>query len=407
MLKILKIISIVGLWISIALVNGSCCKNTEPYPLENDVVLNEATRIGGHTATELKALIAVSGYSFPFDVKNDVDIYQITYKTTYNGDPMFASGLVILPLAQDVGMITINHGTIIKNDEAPSSVTATSLDALLYSLAGAMGYIVVIPDYIGFGRSSHILHPYYVEDLYGSSITDMLLAAKELATNQKIQFNQKLFLTGYSEGGYATMACHKFIEEKGLPGFNLQASFPAAGGYDVKGVQEYLFSLNSYAEPFYIGYVAMSYKTTFNWEQPLTDLFNEPYASELPNLFDRMHSSGDINNALTDSIPLLLNKDLRDSIETSARFKYFKDAIHANSLTDWKPTIRMFMYHGDADTTVPYQNSVDTYNTLIANGASTDILKFITLPGADHGSGVQPYIEDVLPKIVAISSGAM
>jgi hypothetical protein len=104
---------------------------------------------------------------------------------------------------------------------------------------------------------------------------------------------------------------------------------------------------------------------------------------------------------------LLINKDLRDSIETSSRFKYIKDALQANTLTDWKPTIKMYMYHGDADTTVPYQNSVNTYNALLANGTSTDILKFITLPGADHGSGVQPYIEDVLPKIVALSSGTM
>lgn len=407
MLKIWKGIVIVGLGLSIALVSGSCCKNSEPFPLENDVVLNDATRIGSHTATELKTLIALSGYSFPFDLSSDVDIYQISYKTTYNGDPVFASGLVILPHAQNVGMISIHHGTIIKNDEAPSSVSASSIDALLYSVAGSMGYIVVVPDYIGFGRSSHILHPYYVGELYGSAITDMLLAAKELAANQKIQFNQKLFLTGYSEGGYATMASHKFIEQKGLSGFDLQASFPAAGGYDVKGVQEYLFSLGSYPQPFYVGYVAMAYKTTYNWEQPLSDFFNEPYASQIPNLFDRNHSSDDINNALTDSIPLLINKDLRDSIETSARFKYIKDALQANSLTDWKPSIKMFMYHGDADTTVPYQNSVDTYNTLIANGASTDILQLITLPGANHGSGVQPYIEDVLPKIIAISNGSM
>ena len=76
-----------------------------------------------------------------------------------------------------------------------------------------------------------------------------------------------------------------------------------------------------------------------------------------------------------------------------------------NSLIDWAPTIKMFMYHGDADTTVPYQSSVDTYNKLIANGASQSILQFITLPGATHSTGVKPYIEDALPKIMSIYTG--
>jgi hypothetical protein len=58
------------------------------------------------------------------------------------------------------------------------------------------------------------------------------------------------------------------------------------------------------------------------------------------------------------------------------------------------------MYHGDADTTVPYQNSVDTYSYLIAHGASEQVVTFTTLPGADHGSGVIPYIEDFTEKLL-------
>jgi len=62
----------------------------------------------------------------------------------------------------------------------------------------------------------------------------------------------------------------------------------------------------------------------------------------------------------------------------------------------------MFMYHGDADVTVPYDNSVITYQKLIANGASTSVLSLTPLPGKDHATGVLPYIEDFIPKMLQL-----
>ena len=63
------------------------------------------------------------------------------------------------------------------------------------------------------------------------------------------------------------------------------------------------------------------------------------------------------------------------------------------------PQIPIFMYHGDADITVPYQNSVDVYNQFIANGASTDVVTFTTLEGGTHGTGVVPYLEHLAAEL--------
>ena len=71
-------------------------------------------------------------------------------------------------------------------------------------------------------------------------------------------------------------------------------------------------------------------------------------------------------------------------------------------MLDWVPTKPMFMYHGDADTTVPYQNSVDTYNHFIASGASPQVVRLKALPGADHGSGVFPYLEDFIKEALPL-----
>ena len=58
----------------------------------------------------------------------------------------------------------------------------------------------------------------------------------------------------------------------------------------------------------------------------------------------------------------------------------------------------MLMYHGTADITVPYQNSVDTYNNFISLGADKSKIEFIQLQGENHSSGSIPYIIDLFDR---------
>ena len=120
---------------------------------------------------------------------------------------------------------------------------------------------------------------------------DNLRAARELAREKGLKFNKRLFLAGYSQGGYATMAAHKSLEMDNAQGFDLIASFPASGGYDVKGVQEYFFSQQTYDQPHYLGYVAMSYKSYYGWTSVFNDFFKEPYATRIPTLFNGINCS--------------------------------------------------------------------------------------------------------------------
>src|SRR4029078_9011448 len=127
---------------------------------------------------------------------------------------------------------SFQHGTIAAHSQAPSVLPLNSSELILYAALASPGFITDAPDFIGFGSSSNVMHPYYVQDLTASAVIDMLKAAKELAREKGITFNSKLFLSGYSQGGYATMATHKAIEKNGLDGYDLIASFPSSGGYD-------------------------------------------------------------------------------------------------------------------------------------------------------------------------------
>lgn len=354
------------------------------------------------SASELRTFLGAAGIDLPLEeLEYDVEIYKVNYLTNYKDEEITASGLVILPkVTGSVGILSFQHGTIAAHNQAPTALALNSGELILYAALASPGFITVVPDFIGFGASAELMHPYYVEDLTASAILDNIKAGKELAQQKGISFNQKLFLAGYSQGGYATMATHKAIEENGFPGYDLIASFPAAGGYDIKGVQEYFFGLETYDEPFFLPYVAYAYQTAFDWTQPLSNFFNEPYATKIPALFDGSKSGSAINAELSTTISVLVNNDLLANIDTDAKYEYIVDAFEENSLVDFTPTIPIFMYHGSADVTVPYQNSVDSYARYIDNGASPNVVKFFTIEGGTHYTGFFPYAEDFVPRLL-------
>jgi pimeloyl-ACP methyl ester carboxylesterase len=395
----LRYLKVYGSILFLCLVTFSCKNDDDPKP---ERVLVTADYALSRSASELRLFLSRADLDLDLSVlKYDIDIYKITYKTQYNGQEINASALVALPLrAPAAPIISFQHGTIAAYTQAPTALEPFDAEAILYTALAAPGMIAVAPDLLGFGSSKSVLHPYYVEDLTASAVRDAVRAARDLAGDKGIAFNGNLFLAGYSQGGYATMATHKSIEADALEGIDLVSSFPASGGYDIKHMQEYFFGLEEYNQPFYLAFVAQAYKTTFGWSQSLGDFFNDPYAAKIPTLVDGTKTNNQINDELTTSIPGLVRADLIANIDTDSKYKYIVDAFKDNSLTDWTPTIPMYMFHGDADVTVPYSNSVTTYNKLIANGASTSILTLTRLDGATHTTGIFPYIEEFLPMVL-------
>jgi pimeloyl-ACP methyl ester carboxylesterase len=389
--------------IPVVLLSGACSSdNNDPQPGDEQFLISSEL-VYATTAQQLKLLIQFSGIDVdPNALQYDIEIYKVVYNTDYDGGSINASGLIAVPKTNEaVGMLSFHHGTITNRDDAPSNFSASDYNAVSYAAMASVGFIGVIPDYLGFGTSSSILHPYYVEDLTASSILDMLKAATELAQQKSVQFNSKLFLAGYSEGGYATMAVHKAIEENPLDDFTLVASFPGAGGYDLKGMQEYIFEQPEYDDPHYIAYMARAYQIHYEKDNLLTDFFKEPYASRIPGLFDGQKGADAINAQLTPIMADLIQADLLSNIDTDADYQYLVDAFNENSLIDWTPQVKMFMYHGLSDTTVPYENSVDTFNKLLSNGASTSVISLTPLEGT-HSSAIEPYIADIIGKLLLL-----
>ena len=369
------------------------CQNEEIFKVK----LNDFSKLFTVSKDNILEIVKNSEFTNLMEyLQYDIAVYTINYNTIYQGKNIIASGLVAFPETEKgIPILNFNHGTTSLHADAP---TVDLLQYSFFSNAASAGYILVIPDYLGFGSSDNILHPYYRSDITGQTVVDMLIATKELAKIEGYNYNGDVFLSGYSEGGFATMAAHHNIEKNNYSNFNIVASAPAAGGYDITNMLNYFLSLDTYHVPYYIAYVAIGYKTSYNWDISLNTIFNEPYASIIPKYFNGKFSGSQINEVLNDTISLLFKEKFINETYSNNEFSIFVDALEENSLDAWTPRNKMIMYHGSSDITVPYQNSVDTYNSFLSRLSDKSIVEFITLDGKDHSSGSLPYILDIFDK---------
>lgn len=377
----------------------SCNSSEDPVPQHTWLVSLEPA--GSATSGQIIFGANLIGLNELADhVQYDAKIYRMVYRTSFNGRKVEASGIVGIPVDFQgaLPVISMQHGTIIRKSDAPSRNVN---DYLLFSAMATTGMITLIPDFLGFGESEDIFHPYYIEEWEARPVVDMIKAAVELMADSAWIWNNKLFLTGYSEGGYVTMATHKFIQEHPEEGLTVTASAPAAGGYDLIHMKDYFFSLDTYHEPFYLAYVFQAYKNTFSWNKPLTAFFQEPYATLIPGLFNGTLGGSEINLQLTEVVSDYLNPAMLETFETNPEYSELRKALMENSLTDWMPEAPMRMYHGTADITVPYDNTIATYQQLKENGAGNN-LELISLEGAMHATGLIPMMKDMVPWIMAM-----
>ena len=301
-------------------------------------------------------------------------MYNIVYETIdKDGNPTEASGVIAFPRSdwpneknQAYPILSYQHGTVIEKDAVTSQTGIWILPALI----AGYGYVYLEPDYLGLGISEG-LHPYQMKEPYGTDVVDLLRAADTFSNeNENFQINDQIFLSGYSEGGYATMAAHQIIERDHPDEFSITASCPMAGAYDMSGIMtDVMLDYTPYGEPYYFPYVLFAYCDNYqDILAPVEDYLLPEYASVLPDLFDGTHSGEEINNSIP-SIPIIIMKpDTISSFENNLNHP-LRLALQENNLYDWTPQAPMHIIHGLADELVPFENAQLAYDTFLSNGA--------------------------------------
>jgi pimeloyl-ACP methyl ester carboxylesterase len=398
--RFLHLSTVVFITIITALLFNSCKKNndtTEPPKTNNYLIDYQQT--GFYAISTIKGLISGMATSYP-DINGlsestnySVIVYKINYKTQFKDSTITASGLVCLPVSSEAfPVISFQNGTNTLKSNAPSMNPTNSLYLLLELMAGN-GYVILIPDYIGFGASADIMHPYYDRTSTDNAVIDMIKASYELLDEATVsaKSNGHQYLMGYSQGGWATLSALDKIESGSDTTITVKATSCGAGAYDMMSVSDYIFQQVTFPGPLYLPYFIYSQQKLGTISDPLTKYFKEPYAGRIPNLFDGLYSNAEVDAQLTDTIASLVTDNLRNNLDAGADFSVLRNLLTENSLTAWKPHSLINFYHGTADLNVPPSQSDNIYAAFQNLGVSSSQVKLYKLDGLNHETGIVPW----------------
>jgi len=294
-----------------------------------------------------------------------VDVYDVTYYTKwYDGSTIKASGLYFVPRDAKKPMpeMIYHHGTRMNKGRNAKLGGEENI-----CLGIAMdGYAVLMPDYIGLGHGDKF-HLYQQAESTGQASVDMLFATRELNDSLKLKTNGMLFLTGYSEGGYATLATQKMIQDKYADKIHVTASSAMSGAYDMCGVQgEVMFK--EYSRPHYLPYLLRGYNEVYHFVPDINAVYKHPYDSIITAYFDDKHNIDQIDKVLP-HVPKDMLKDTFVNLFVSDPQFGLNVELKANSLCDWKPEAPVQLCYCDSDEQVTPKNAKVAYKTMKANGA--------------------------------------
>ncbi len=341
-------------------------------------------------------LAFILNLALPVSVQNDVHDYKITYTTTDAfGQPDTATGFVSIPV-QDESVLPIvlyNHGTIASAELAPS-VPGVFERFAVQAFAGNR-YIALAPDYLGLGDSDGI-HPYLHADTEASAGRDMIIAVKKWLETEGIRHNDQLFVTGYSQGGHASMALSRSIEADGAEdGLELTAAAHLSGVYDISPPSPAILGLsevNPVQLSFFLNTV-ISYNHVYNLYGTPEELFNAPYLAEVQRYINRetdLYTMGlEIDTLLQNNSAIVgeifIEQFVTDVLDND---QDLAAAYNDNDLLDYVPAAPTLLYYCSGDMTVAAENSISAEVVLSANGADSLLIEDGGL--LDHGPCAQP-----------------
>ena len=333
--------------------------------------INSVEYITSATAQEISDLI-------DFDVTYGVRFYKMTYHTTgSDGMPDIASGLIVFPDndAADYPLVIYHHGTSPARDEVPSSL---NLDYEAYAGIGASGYAVLAPDYLGMGDSRGF-HPYVHRETQARASIDMLKAFHEWLDGEDYAVNDKLFLTGYSQGGHASMSTHQELELNHSAEFTVTAATHLSGPYSISGVmRDLMFSETNYLYVGFIPYLILGYQEVYgNVYEELTDIFQPVFIPSIEAFYNGQINLIELTFALIlissqtygNSYPVtIFNPDLVAEMTEDDNHP-LNVILRENDTFNWAPVAPTRIFYCMADDMVPFENSIVADSVMQANGA--------------------------------------
>jgi hypothetical protein len=226
-----------------------------------------------------------------------IDFYYINFWTTGAANEVTeSSGALMVPTGAAPAcsgprpILLYAHGTQFEqafNIADPTAFTSTNTEgALIAAMFAAQGYIVVAPNYAGYDISTLGYHPFLNATQQSGEMIDALAAARAALPSTfaaSTTDSGKLFITGYSEGGYVAMATERALDMAGKPP---TAAAPMSGPYALEALFDAVITGNvNIGSTLFTPLVTTSYQRAYgNIYSATTDFYSATYATGIDKL---------------------------------------------------------------------------------------------------------------------------
>jgi pimeloyl-ACP methyl ester carboxylesterase len=363
-------------------------------PAAHFISVSQSTR---YTVKEFasKTVGSSLGISLPLsgpDVRVDVIHY---HTVSPDEQAVVASGIVAYPVSEGSGEVLLaEHFTISAQRDAPSEVgyVAESVFALF-------GYVVLTPDYLGFGVSKDLPHPYlHVESTARVSL-DFLFAVREYMEIQKYPLKDEIYLAGYSQGGAAALAVQQLAEESYAGEVRIKKVIAGGVPYDLAAIFRDAQEQGEIARPCMLAmtFLGLDYgdKLQLDYSQVFTGDLLTHYAEWISS---KDYTTDEIDSRIgTNALADFLHPAFFASTEnTNEEFRKLYASTLRNSLTDWTPRAPLVLIHGTKDELAPFYCAQSAYASFKEKGCDVNLHP---IPNQNHTGSATGYALQLLLQL--------
>lgn len=275
----------------------------------------------------------------------------------------------------------VEHFTIAANHECPN--VGFPIELLITGNS-----LTLMPDYIGYGITHDVFHPYLNHELCAQNSIDALPAGYQIfdaLSSEDIEAGWKLCVIGASQGGGNALAVHKYMDthDEFADMWNFEYSYAAAGPHNPSLTMRRFFEMGKTTNPIVLSFTLKSMFDSYpeimgKYEEDM--MYSENYLQfkdEIDNmLISKNFTTSEINSVICENVKVTIDDNLADDEiyladifsddmfdEDSEIVKDLYKCLDKNDLTkDWTPKRKIKLFFGKGDRVVPYENSVAVYD---------------------------------------------
>ena len=284
-----------------------------------------------------------------------------------NGEALTLSGKVTVPKGKrPKGVILLTHYTISADKEAPSRYMSYETKPFREE------YVLVMPDYIGYGATADMFPPYLHGALTAQNCVDMYLATQLMIDSLCPGLcTDSITIVGFSQGGATAIWTLRLLEEQYAERIPVKACLAGSGPYDVATTYDVAVAENKVGMPLTVPLLVMGTSAAYDLGLRQEDFFTPalskmyekyivPKKYTVSAIYSRM-SDHRLSHWMTEAGMDKSQPETKRMYEGFLRSSFVHYPIDEYEKEEpvicptWKPQAQVYIFHSTTDDIVTFR----------------------------------------------------